>query len=251
MPGWRARIALISPQGETLERTFNVYAPRGVSTNTTKIWFPGPSVEGLVHLSDQLESAAKIFAGWHHDLAMFGCTSGSLVKGVGFDKECIERLEKASGFPALTTSTAVLEGFDKLGMPSTAVLTPYPDETNAAEKKFREDNGIKVTTIDAIEESPARHRSNTVADGLKQVRRPCIPDLEDTQIYKSVMKMDLSGAQSLFISCAGLDTMEIVEMLETDLGIPVITSCQASLWGALRHCRVGDRMPRYGKLFTL
>lgn len=35
-----------------------------------------------------------------HDVILFGCTSGSCIKGYGFDKECIERIERASGCPA-------------------------------------------------------------------------------------------------------------------------------------------------------
>ena len=49
----------------------------------------------------------------------------------------------------------------------------------------------------------------------------------------------------------GLTTLEIVDAVETQLGIPVITSHQATLWGALRHCRVGAKLPKLGKLFTL
>ncbi|MCI9106556.1 MAG: hypothetical protein HFG57_11530 [Lachnospiraceae bacterium] len=117
MSGWRARIGLISPIGESIERAFNRYVPEGVAVNSTKLWFPGPTIEGLIHLSDQLEKAAEMYKKQRHELLMFGCTSGSMVKGYGFDKECIRRMEKVSGVPAITTSTAVLEAFDILGMP--------------------------------------------------------------------------------------------------------------------------------------
>ena len=54
-----------------------------------------------------------------------------------------------------------------------------------------------------------------------------------------------------FFAENGLTTMEIVDELETLLGIPVITSHQATLWSTLRHCRVGAKLPKLGKLFTL
>ena len=44
---------------------------------------------------------------------------------------------------------------------------------------------------------------------------------------------------------------EIIDALETTLEVPVITSHQATLWSALRHCRVGAKLPKLGKLFTL
>ena len=62
--------------------------------------------------------------------------------------------------------------------------------------------------------------------------------------------MNLKGADTFFLSCMGLSTMEIVDELEKLMGVPVVTSHQATLWSALRHCRVGAKLPNLGKLFT-
>ena len=140
----------IAPIDDKVEYAFNKYAPEGVSFDSTRLWFPGPTPKGLVFLSDQLEEAAKMYRKSPHDVILFGCTSGSCIKGYGFDKECIERIERASGCPGLTTSTAVLEAFEALGLKKTVVMTPYPEDTNQAEKKFLEDNGIEVTSITGI-----------------------------------------------------------------------------------------------------
>ena len=67
-------------------------------------------------------------------------------------------------------------------------------------------------------------------------------------LYRNAMEMDLKGADTFFLSCMGLSTLEIVEELETMMGIPVVTSHQATLWSALRHCRVGAKLPRLGRL---
>ena len=92
--GWRARIGVIAPIDDKVEYAFNKYAPEGVSFDSTRLWFPGPTPEGLVFLSDQLEEAAKMYRKSPHDVILFGCTSGSCIKGYGFDKECIERIER-------------------------------------------------------------------------------------------------------------------------------------------------------------
>ena len=49
----------------------------------------------------------------------------------------------------------------------------------------------------------------------------------------------------------GLATMELIQVLEEDLGMPVITSHQASLWSCLRHSGIKDTLPGLGKLFTI
>ena len=235
MYGWRARIGLITPMSENAEHAFHIYAPEGVSFASMKINFPGPTPEGLIILTDQLEATAATYKGSNMDLVVFGCTSGSCIKGVGWDQACIDQIERASGIPGLTTSTAVLEALRALGSKKVAVLTPYPENTNEAEKKFLEDNGLEVTSITGIgfnKNGPYSHASKL-------------------HLYRNAKKLKTEGAEVFFLSCMGLATMELVEILEEDLGMPVITSHQASLWACLRHAGIRDKLPGLGKLFTI
>lgn len=185
-------------------------------------------------MADLLEDCAKVFSTRHHDLVMFGCTSGSLIGGPGFDQECIRRIERASGAPGLTTSTVLMEGFARLGVNRVAAITPYPDDTNAIEKQFLEAHGIGVTSI----------------QGMHQLEKS-IADIQPSFVYQKVKEMDISHSDCIFISCTGLNVLDIIENIETDFGLPVITSNQVTLWGALRHARVGVKIPKLGKLFTL
>jgi len=235
MYGWRAKIGLISPMSENAEHAFHIYAPEGVSFASTKINFPGPTPEGLTILTDRLEETAAMYRDYDVDLVVFGCTSGSCIKGVGWDQECVRRIERASGHPGLTTSTAVLEAFRALGTKKAAVLTPYPEETNAAEKKFLEDNGLEVTSITGV----GFNRTGEFAHSGKHF------------LYREAKKLKTEGAEVFFLSCMGLATMELIQILEEDLGMPVITSHQASLWACLRHSRVHDKLPGLWKLFTI
>ena len=45
--------------------------------------------------------------------------------------------------------------------------------------------------------------------------------------------------------------LDIIPLLETDWGLPVITSNQATLWACLRHSGVKDVIPSLGRLLTL
>ena len=232
MYSWRARIGVIAPLDDQVEYAFNKYAPDGVSFNCTRLSFPGPTPEGLIFLSDQLEKAAEMYRKQKHDVVLFGCTSGSCIKGFGFDKECIERIERACGWPGLTTSTAVLEAYEALGLKKTVVMTPYPDDTNEAEKKFLEDNGLEVTSITGV------GFNKDGANGYADKRF----------LYRNAKKLDRKAAEVFFLSCMGLATLELVPVLEEDLGMPVITSHQASLWACLRHAGIKDKLPQLGKL---
>ena len=239
MYGWRAKIGLIGPMSDNAEHAFHIYAPEGVSVLSRKIFLPGPTPEGLMVLNDQLEDAAAMYKGRDVDIVIFGCTSGSCIQGYGWDKECANRIERACGIPGLTTSTAVLESLHALGAKKLAVLTPYPDATNQAEKKFLEDNGFEVTNIVGMDRSQFNNGSRK------------LDMVGEHYLYQHCVNMDLNGADTFFLSCMGITTMEIIDAVEKRLGIPVVTSHQASLWAALRHCRVGTKIPNLGKLFTL
>ncbi len=238
MYGWKARIGLITPMpGENVEHAFHIYAPPGVSFSSMKMVFPGPTPEGLSILTDQLEENAAKYKGKGFDLLVFGCTAGSFIKGAGWDQECIQTMERASGTPALTTSTAVLEALAALGTKTTAVLTPYPEATNAAEKSFLEHNGFPVSAIEGMDVSGFKDGGFYFAD--------------DHFLYSNSKKMDRKGADVFFLSCMALDTLGLVRDLEEDLGVPVVTSHQATLWAALRRCGVRTKQPELGTLFTL
>ncbi len=235
---WRAMIGVIAPTtGVAIEADFHRFAPEGVATVTNRIPFSGnPTPEELMDMVNCLADSAKIFKdNLPFDVITFGCTSGSLVGGKGFDKKCIETIEEVCGYPALTTSTSLLEAFQAVGASRAAVVTPYPYETNVLEKKFLEDNGIRVTTIQGMTSD-----------------RVSLDELSDRpyDIYQHVKALDLTGADSIFISCTGMNALDIISTIERDFGLPVLTSNQVTLWGALRKARVGDKIPYLGTLFT-
>ena len=143
--GWRARIGLIMPgNGTNPEYEFHKYAPEGVTVMTQRVLFERVDPEGLREMGGRIDSAAKLLATAHPDLVLFGCTSGSLIGGFGYDLELIKRMEGQCGAKALTTSSAVLMALKALGAKRVVVATPYVDRVNEIEKKFLEENNRRV-----------------------------------------------------------------------------------------------------------
>jgi maleate isomerase len=57
-------------------------------------------------------------------------------------------------------------------------------------------------------------------------------------------------ADGILISCGNLRTFEAIQALETDTGLPVITSNQAGLWQAMRMTGIKDRLNSLGQLLS-
>lgn len=233
--GWRARIGLIMPgNGTNPEHEFHRYAPEGVTVVTQRVLFERVDPEGLKEMGDRVDEAAKLLATAHPDVIIFGCTSGSLIKGFGYDQELIKRLEDKTGIRALTTSSAVIEALRALGSKRLVVSTPYIDRVNEIEQKFLEDNGFEVLKI----------------KGLQNLDPDLMPRTSLRQMYHLTKEVLDPAADTVFVSCTGLGVVHGINMMEKDFGLPLVTSNQASLWGALRALSIRDDLG-LGKLFSL
>ena len=56
--------------------------------------------------------------------------------------------------------------------------------------------------------------------------------------------------QAVFLSGLGMPTVSTLEMLEQDLGKPVISAASAMMWQALRLAGVRQRVAGYGRLLA-
>lgn len=238
--GWRGKIGLIYPSpGLAGEIEFHRMAPEGVAILTTRIPLEKVTPEGLEKMATHVEEASSLLSHAEPDIIAFCCTTGSLIKGIGYDKELMRRMEASVRIPAITTSTAVLDSFQTLGIERIAISTPYYcDELNQREKAFLKDNGFVVTAIKSLRPS-----------GPDEVERPHTRFVHQEQMYKLVKETFTEDADAVFISCTGLGVMDIIEPLENDLKRPVITSNQATMWLALRKIGVNDKVSGLGQLF--
>ncbi|NLY70746.1 MAG: maleate cis-trans isomerase [Clostridiales bacterium] len=233
--GWRARIGLIMPSSGTYpEHEFHEYAPEGVTIMTQRVLFERVDPQGLSEMGARVDEAAKILSKANPDLIIFGCTSGSLIKGIGYDKEIIKRIEDISGTKALTTTSAIIMAFKALGSKRLVVSTPYIDEVNEIEKKFLEDSGFEVLNI----------------KGLQNIDPNLMPLTPMPRMYKLTREVLHPEADTIFVSCTGLGVMHGINMMEKDFGLPVVTSTQASIWAVLRTLSINDDIG-VGKLFSI
>ncbi|WP_456394999.1 maleate cis-trans isomerase family protein [Thermococcus sp.] len=234
MHGWRGRIGLMVPSSNTtMEMELFSALPEGVSLHTARMPLRNVNEEELVKMSALAVDSAKLLRDADVDIILYGCTSGSFIGGRDFEKELEARIEGEVNIPVVTTSTAVIEALKILDAGDILVITPYTDEINSREREFLEANEFNVLDIRGL--------------GIEENTK--IGRLEPYEAYRLAKATFMDEADALFISCTNLRTFEIIEMLEEDLGIPVVTSNQASLWLTLRELDVMEKIPGLGRLF--
>lgn len=233
--GWRARIGVITPAvGMAVTADFHKIAPEGVALVLTPVAEPltQNTVEQLMRVGDYVADAANKLVRTKADVILWNCTTGSFMKGYGYDQELLKRIEEATQIPVTTASTAMIVAFKKLGIKKLCLAMPYVDEVNEREKKFLEDNGFEVL----------RYK------GLQILDVTDIIDVPAYTMYQLAKEVDLPEADGVFISCAGLSVLDIIEKLEYDLAKPVLSTNQVSLWGAFQLAKVREPIQGYGRL---
>ena len=240
MYGARGRIGLITLASDTsVLPEYTRAMPEGVAVYAAPIVLPRgevtPAALAEMLAEDQLEHAAELLVWADVDVIVFACTTGSLVHGVGWDRELVGRIERASGRSATTTTTAVLDALRAVGASSLAVATPYIEELNAIESRFLEASGFRVAGI----------------AGLGCATDAEIGRLEPADAVSLVERVDCSDADAIFISCTNFHCLPAIASLERQIGKPVVTSNLAGAWAALRQIGIEDTIPGYGQLLHL
>jgi len=237
MYGWRAIIGVIDlATSRAIMPEYYRAVPDGVVAICSRLVLPGGEATeaALVRMteSEELEVAAEQLQWVGPDVIAFACTTGSLVKGPGWDKVLRDRIESRTGIPATTTSTAVLAALEALGARRLGIATPYIDELNRREREFFVAQGYEVVEI----------RGLGIRDDQEIGRQSA------QTAYRLARQVDRPDVDCLFVSCTNFATLPIIAALEADTGKPVVTSNQATIWHSLRKAGVGERIRGFGRL---
>jgi maleate isomerase len=235
MHGWRGRLGLIVPSSNsTNEPEFARWLPDGVSLHTARMRLEGVDAESLGAMADEVERCAALLATADVDAVAYGCTTGSLVHGPGYDEEIEERVASVADVPAVATAASVKRAFAHLGLERLAITTPYVEDLNDREAEFLTDAGYEVVAM----------------EGLGIDRNTEIGEQTPETAYRRALALPTDDADGVFVSCTNYRTFEVVSRLEADLGLPVVTSNQATLWDALGRLGVAaDEISGLGRLF--
>lgn len=163
--------------------------------------------------------AAKALSSVRPAATLYACSSGSFVDGLAGEERLRRCMLDAGARRAVTSAGAMLEALAAVGARRVAVATPYTRTLTRKLVEFLEEAGLEVTSTEFLgiaANIPAVSR-RTVAALVRAARDP--------------------AAQAVFVSCTSLRTYGLVAQLEHELGCPVLTSNQVSLWAALKAAR--------------
>jgi len=176
------------------------------------------------------EAARRILPGMRLDVIGYCCTSGTVA--LGYDEVASQIRKGRSDVPIVTPITSAITAMERLGVKKISLLTPYVDSVNQAMREFLEDHGIVVLNIGSF----------CIENGTLSAELP--PDA----ILEAALEVCRPEADGLFIACAAIRAVEILERAEQSLGKPVLSAIQTLFWQCLRESGYTGSVQNYGRL---
>lgn len=215
-------VGLVLPFDSALDREFWRFLPEGVDLFLART----PHVSGplgvplMASVSDPdavMPVVADMAEALSPDIVVYACTSGSFIRGLDYCRQMRSDMEALGCRLAGTTSEFVLDALDHLGVSRIAVATPYDDEMTHLLVDFLLEADVDVTSV-----------ANLGMTGDPKT-------VASNAVIQLAAEADADSAEALFISCTNLRTFEHIASLESELGKPVLTANQVTIWGALKR----------------
>ncbi|EOM74864.1 maleate cis-trans isomerase family protein [Rhodococcus rhodnii] len=213
-------IGVISPYDFALDREIWKWTPKRTDLLMTRTSHLGlPSTVAMAEgISDDrtLTSRTRALLTTDPDVVLYLCTSGSFVRGADGERHMRDVMHGAGARRAITTSGSLVDAAAALGVTRLAVATPYLDNVTGCLHEFLHQSGIEVVG----------------GSGLGIDSR--IWEVDSARTRELVFAADRPDAEAVFVSCTNLRTYGLIRELEAELGKPVLTANQVSVWNALR-----------------
>ncbi|TSB25667.1 maleate cis-trans isomerase family protein [Streptomyces benahoarensis] len=188
----------------------------------------------------EMGSAARLAAGVGElralgvEAVVWACTSASFVFGWEGAQEQARELSVTAGLPASSTSFAFTGAVRALGLRRVAVAATYPTDVAELFRAFLKASGTEVVA----------------ARGSGIITAAEVGTWGRDEVLAMARAGDHPAAEAVLLPDTALHTAAYLADLETELGKPVLTANQVTVWEGLRLVGRTVVHPALGTLFT-
>ncbi|WP_328871620.1 aspartate/glutamate racemase family protein [Streptomyces sp. NBC_00287] len=188
----------------------------------------------------EMGSAERLAAGVEQlrltgaEAVVWACTSGSFVYGWEGAHDQVRALARTAGMPASSTSFAFVHAAAELGVRRVAVGATYPDDVADLFAAFLRAGGAEVVSV----------RGSGIITAAE------VGQWTEEDVLALARQADDEAAEAVLLPDTALHTAAVIPTLEKELGKPVLTANQVTVWEALRLADRRVNAPALGLLFT-
>lgn len=231
---WRGTLGMVHPTlrpGSTEE--FIRLAPEGIGV-----------IPMFLNISrgtrDEFEKVFAAYEGQIKVCAEAGCDlihpSGAppfMVQGLKREAEIVKGWEDKFGVPIFTSGQNHITAMRALGAKTIVGATYFPGDINQTFARYFQDAGFDVKCMEGIDVPFDRAQ-----------------ELSGEQVYGHIKKAFLraGGGDVIYMLGSGWRVLNIIHLLEQDLGVPVIHPVPARVWEVQRRLHINEPKKGYGVL---
>ena len=233
MYGYRARIGYTSPPylTETFPYEFYKVVPEGVTLVLTTLAVKQMAENDVARSVEMTLEAAREMGRANVDIVVFGGVPVNLSLGYDGLEETVRKTGEEIGVPVTSSLTAQVNALRTVGAAKLILVHPFSDP-GGFHAEYVTHYGFRLLGLKGAGKTVA-DLGTTSGDEVKGMAEALFREHPD--------------ADTVYLP-APWGSIGIIEPLERELGVTVITATQAIIWEALRRCGVNDRINGYGRL---
>jgi len=186
--------------------------------------------EALDEMKKDAIKAARLLADLKPVVIGYGCMS------VKEDDDLAIAIENEVNIPTITVAQAVFDAFKHLNIKKMIYISPTTEEVDLYERQFIERQGFKIT----------KNKNMNILDNRE------IGEVSPETVKEFALSIKAEGADGFFISCTNLQAIDIIDTLEKETNLPVVTANQAFVWGVIKKGKIPiKKIKGLGRLFII
>ncbi len=235
--GWRARIALLQPGvvSDTNPFEFYLMAPPGVALILTSLGVGGMTQANYDRAIGNLEQTVSRVLPRRPDAIIQSGIPPLVTRGWGAEDELRARVAKVTPVPYIADAEASIRAMKATGISRAVMVSGFNDEMAGLIREYMGHAGITITGAANVQ-SVTDQEAGTLP--LEVVYR----------LARSAFEAH-PGADGIWITQASIPSVGVIDDLERDLGVPVVSSAQALMWAGLGMAGVREPVTGFGRLF--
>jgi maleate isomerase len=231
---WRGTVGLIKPTHRpgSLEEFIRLL-PEGIGVIPLFVGFQRGNEEEFRAALAAYEERVRELAGYKVDLIHPEGAPPFMVHGYKGETEIVKGWEEKFGVPIVTASRTQVDALRALQIDRFVGVTYFTGAINDMFSAYFRDAGFEVMAMEGI----------PVA--FEDVGR-----LSSQEVYAHAKKAFLKnpGAKAIYMLGSGWRTLDIIDLLEQDLQVPVVHPIPARVWSVQKRLHVRQPGKGYGRL---
>jgi maleate isomerase len=233
---WRGTMGLIKPTHRpgSLEETIRLL-PEGIGVVPLTVGISEGDRKDFDNALSAIDEKVRELAAIGVDLIAPAGAPPLMVHGYQGERELIDKWEQTYGLPMITAGGSQVAAMRALSATRIVGVTYFHGEINDVFARYFTDAGFDVLAMDGMDVP------------FNQVQK-----LSSREVYAHTKAAFLRHPEAdlIYMMGGGWRILDIVEVLEQDLQVPVLHSVPARVWSTQQHFRVGQRTQGFGRLLS-